>query len=242
MIQEPDFGSLMPDTFVDLGNDSYGGSVDDYQSRVDDFDLRGPNAQYLPSSGFEGLEGEEGEPEDDCCTELSICQSENAELEEQIAVICEKFVPPNGTFKYYELNSSRVGDYRTYSYSVGSLELRPETITSPFDKKIEWTESANINYSYDLQISTNTVSYNGPRVSIGASDIIVKNPAGSIVTSINTLSTGTYTVLVNFSANLGNKYPAPDYFPIGEFTISQTAPDDLPNSDTVIGYTDYGCP
>lgn len=188
--------------------------------------------------------------------QLEICEEELAQcleekealeaiiepLEKEIAVICEKFVPPNGTFLYRELNSSRVGDYRTYSYSVGSLELRPEVITSPSIKNIQWTESANVNYSYDLQISTNTVSYNGPRVSIGASDIIVKNPAGSIVTSINTLLTGTYTVLVNFSANLGNLYPAPDYFPIGEFTISQTAPGDLPNSDTVIGYTDYGCP
>lgn len=162
-------------------------------------------------------------------------------LQEQIDALCA-FVPPSGTFKYSELNSSRVGDYRTYSYSVGSLELRPELITSPSIKNIEWTESANVNYSYDLQISTNTVSYNGPRASIGASDIIVKSPSGSIVNSINTLVTGTYTVLVNFSANLGNKYPAPDYFPIGEFTVSQTAPGNLPNSDTVIEYTDYGCP
>ena len=45
MNQEPDLGSSMPDTFVDLENNSYGGSVDDYQSRVDDFDLKGPNAQ-----------------------------------------------------------------------------------------------------------------------------------------------------------------------------------------------------
>ena len=177
-----------------------------------------------------------------CAADLFAANETILTLQGQISVICEKFVPPNGTFKYSELNSSRVGDYRTYSYSVGSLELRPETIASPSIKNIQWTESANVNYSYDLQISTNTVSYNGPRASIGASDIIVKSPSGSIVNSINTLVTGTYTVLVNFSANLGSKYPAPDYFPIGQITVSQTAPGDLPNSDTVIGYTDYGCP
>jgi len=233
MNQEPDFGSLMPDTFADLGDNSYGVAIDDYQAQFDDFDLRGPNAQLLASNASYDEEGSQGVV--DCCPALE-------EALEQIAVICEKFVPPNGTFVYSELNSSRSGDYRTYSFSVGSLELRPEVITSPSIKNIQWTESSNVNYSYDLQISTDTVSYNGPRVFIGASDIIVKNPSGSIVTSINTLITGTYTVLVNFSANLGNKYPAPDYFPIGEFTISQTEPDDLPNSDTVIGYTDYGCP
>ena len=234
----------MPDTFVDLGDNSYGGSVDDYQARVDDFDLRGPNAQYLSTVGGAG-EGEEGECLEDlaeCNTALNICEAEKAELEEQIAVICTNFVPPNGTFSYRKLNSSRVGDYRTYSWSSGFIELRPEAITSPSNKNIQWTEHADVNYSYDLQISTNTVSYNGPRVSIGASDIIVKNPSGSIVTSINTLATGTYTVLVNFSANLGNTYPAPNYYSIGNFTISQTEPNDLPNSDTVIGYTDYGCP
>ena len=219
------------------------------------------SSSVMTMTNFTG--GEEGNDCEECEDALENCIEDKSELieyyntlvedyntlvedynevVEAIAVICAKFVPPNGTFVYSELNSSRSGDYRTYSFSVGSLELRPEVITSPSIKNIQWTESSNVNYSYDLQISTDTVSYNGPRVFIGASDIIVKNPSGSIVTSINTLITGTYTVLVNFSANLGNKYPAPDYFPIGEFTISQTEPDDLPNSDTVIGYTDYGCP
>ena len=45
MNQEPDSGSLMPDTFADLGDNSYGVAIDDYQAQFDDFDLRGPNAQ-----------------------------------------------------------------------------------------------------------------------------------------------------------------------------------------------------
>ena len=56
-----------------------------------------------------------------CAADLFAANETILTLQGQISVICEKFVPPNGTFKYSELNSSRVGDYRTYSYSVGLL-------------------------------------------------------------------------------------------------------------------------
>lgn len=106
MIQEPDFGSSMPDTFVDLGNDSYGGSVDDYQSRVDDFDLRGPNAQYLPPSGFEGGEEEPGEPEDDCCDELDAANL-------TINCLADKLLPKelNGSLSWFYSATSTRPDY-----------------------------------------------------------------------------------------------------------------------------------
>jgi hypothetical protein len=60
MNQEPDFSSLMPDTFVDLGDASYGVAVDDYQAQMDDFDLRGPNAQFISSNASYDEEGSQG--------------------------------------------------------------------------------------------------------------------------------------------------------------------------------------
>ena len=83
MIKKPDFGSLMPDTFSDLGDDSHGPAVDDYQSRVDDFDLRGPNVQYLPTVGGAGVEEEDEEPEG-CSEALRSCSSKLNDLEEEI--------------------------------------------------------------------------------------------------------------------------------------------------------------
>lgn len=58
--QEPDLSNLMPDTFADLGNASYGAPIDDYQAQTNDYDLRGPNAQFIGSNASYG-EGEEGD-------------------------------------------------------------------------------------------------------------------------------------------------------------------------------------
>lgn len=66
MNQEPDSGNLMPDTFSDLGNNSYGAAIDDYQAQMNDYDLRGPNAQFIGSSASYDEEGSQG----DCCSEL----------------------------------------------------------------------------------------------------------------------------------------------------------------------------
>jgi len=66
MNQEPDFGSLMPDTFTDLGNTSYGAAIDDYQAQMDDFDLKGPNAQFIASNANYDEEGSRG----GCCQAL----------------------------------------------------------------------------------------------------------------------------------------------------------------------------
>lgn len=100
MIQEPDFGGLIPDTFVDVGNNSYGGGVDDYQARVDGFDLRGPGAQYLPPAGFEG---EGGEPEDDslaeCEAALEQALEDIAELETALDEACGQAAPA-GSWSY----------------------------------------------------------------------------------------------------------------------------------------------
>tara|TARA_R110002074_G_scaffold385591_1_gene566901 strand:- start:1406 stop:2179 length:774 start_codon:yes stop_codon:yes gene_type:complete len=60
MNQEPDFGSLMPDTFADLGNTSYGAAIDDYQAQMDDFDLKGPNAQFIASNASYDEESSQG--------------------------------------------------------------------------------------------------------------------------------------------------------------------------------------
>ena len=74
MNQEPDSGSLMPDTFTDLGNNSYGAAIDDYQAQMDDFDLRGPNAQFIASNASYDEEGSQGGvdlgPADICAADL----------------------------------------------------------------------------------------------------------------------------------------------------------------------------
>ena len=72
MDQEPDFGSLMPDTFSDLGNNSYGTAIDDYQAQMSDYNLRGPNAQFIGSSASYDEEGSPG----DCCSELGAALEE----------------------------------------------------------------------------------------------------------------------------------------------------------------------
>ena len=109
MNQEPDFGSLMPDTFVDLGNDSYGGSVDDYQSQMNDFDLRGPNVQYLPSAGG----GVEEEEEEECCEDLLECNAALGAALEKIDCLTDIVLPE-------QLNGSG-----SWSHSVGTSITTP---------------------------------------------------------------------------------------------------------------------
>jgi len=90
MNQEPDFGSLMPDTFADLGDNSYGVAIDDYQAQFDDFDLRGPNAQYLPSNASYDEDGTSGNQSDQCCLQLIQCEEEVEELETAVGELEEE--------------------------------------------------------------------------------------------------------------------------------------------------------
>lgn len=51
--EESNYGDLLPDTFIDSSGGSYGGTVDDYQASFQDYDLRGPNVQFLQQNGIE---------------------------------------------------------------------------------------------------------------------------------------------------------------------------------------------
>ena len=90
MTQEPDFGSSMPDTFADLGNISYGTAIDDYQAQMDDFDLKGPNAQFLASNASYDEEGSSGNQGDRCCFDLIKAKEEIEELETAVAELEEE--------------------------------------------------------------------------------------------------------------------------------------------------------
>ena len=91
MDQEPDFGNLMPDTFTDLGNNSYGAAIDDYQAQMNDYDLRGPNAQFIASNASYDEEGDEGgNEEEDCCSELEAALGE-------IGCLKDLLLPPDLT-------------------------------------------------------------------------------------------------------------------------------------------------
>lgn len=86
MTKEPDFGSSLLDTFVDLGDTSYGTAIDDYQSQMDDFDLKGPNAQFLSSNANYDEEGSRGDNGsnvalDEALEEIANLEGEIADLE-----------------------------------------------------------------------------------------------------------------------------------------------------------------
>lgn len=78
--QEPDLNNLMPDTFTDLGNISHGAAIDDYQAQMNDYDLRGPNAQFIGSSASYDEEGSQEGSQEDCCARLEAALEEIEEL------------------------------------------------------------------------------------------------------------------------------------------------------------------
>lgn len=101
MNQEPDFGNLMPDTFEDLGNASYGAPIDDYQAQTNDYDLRGPNAQFIASNASyddenTGTGGNSGIPDPglaDCEAALEEALEEIEDLEEALEEACDQAAP-----------------------------------------------------------------------------------------------------------------------------------------------------
>ena len=107
MNQEPDFGSLMPDTFADLGNTSYGAAIDDYQAQMDDFDLRGPNAQFIASNasydeestGGGGGGGDNGNALALAEAALAEALAANAALEAELDEACDQ-APLAGSWSY----------------------------------------------------------------------------------------------------------------------------------------------
>ena len=115
MNQEPDSGNLMPDTFVDLGNNSYGAAIDDYQPQMNDYDLRGPNAQFIASNASyddentgtggnsgTGGGGGSGIPDpglEECEAALEEALEEIEDLEEALEEACEQ-APDAGSWSY----------------------------------------------------------------------------------------------------------------------------------------------
>jgi len=231
--QEPDFGGLMPDTFVDLENGSYGGSVDDYQSRVDDFDLKGPNAQYLPSAGFEG---EGGEPGDDCCDELAVAS-------EKIECLEDLILPDdlNGEFSWYHQASSTRPDY-------GPPPINPypactKIISSQFS--VKWVENSDFEFArFNVNPPITECAATG---SIGISiDTELRNPpvginigwsfaAGySTVTEALVLDKTYYVWAAGANLN-ENSYSEPWKY-LGSFTVTSVPPEN-PGDDPTVAIT-----
>ena len=217
MNQEPDFNSLMPDTFADLGDNSYGVAIDDYQAQFDDFDLRGPNAQYLPSAGFEGEEG----PENDCCRELAFANS-------TINCLADKLLPKelNGSLSWSYSATSTRPDFGP-PYGPSNPEPCTKTITSNI--QVEFVSGIELKFcrednripedcgasgSIGWNISLNKDGSNG--IPITWSD--TPNGQQSCATRNSTLNTTYYIFAAG--VNLNENSPPQAYRYMGSFFVS----------------------
>ena len=143
--QEPDFGSLMPDTFSDLGDTSYGVAVDDYQAQMNDFNLRGPNAQFIASNASYDEESTSGGSGSGCCSALATCTAQEEALREaydelvaefndlatDLAAACaESGAAITGSWSYggnayAQYTSGSCSFYVTHAYEEASASLSP---------------------------------------------------------------------------------------------------------------------
>jgi len=129
MNEDPYTINPMPDTFVDLGEASYGANVDDYQAQMNDFDLRGPNVQYLPPVGGAGDEEDE-----ECQANLAKCTGEREDLEGAVAELTETICVTNDAIKQLTGLDVKVGGYfevrnATASYQIGAQVPVPVDVT-----------------------------------------------------------------------------------------------------------------
>ena len=217
MNQEPGFGSLMPDTFADLGDNSYGVAIDDYQAQFDDFNLRGPNAQYLPSAGFEGEEG----AENDCCSELAFANS-------TINCLADKLLPKelNGSLSWSYSATSTRPDFGP-PYGPSNPEPCTKTITSNI--QVEFVSGIELKFcrednrnpedcaatgSIDWSISLNKDGSNA--IPITWSD--TPNGQQSCATRNSTLNTTYYIFAAGL--NLNENGPPQAYRYMGSFFVS----------------------
>lgn len=217
MNQEPDFNSLMPDTFADLGDNSYGVAIDDYQAQFDDFDLKGPNAQHLPSAGFEG---EECPPENDCCDELAAANS-------TINCLADQLLPKelNGSLSWSYSATSERPDYGP-PYSPSNPEPCTKTITSniqvEFDSGIKLTFCREDNRNPEDCAATGSISWTISLNKDGSNGIPVTwsdTPNGQ--QSCATLNSVLNTTYYIFAAgiNLNENGPPQAYRFMGSFFV-----------------------
>ena len=220
MNQEPYPSNFMPDTFVNLGETSYGASIEDYQAQMGEFDLKGPNAQYLPPAGFEG-EGEGGEPEDDCCDELAAANS-------TINCLADKLLPKelNGSLSWSYSATSTRPDFGP-PYSPTNPEPCTKTITSNI--QVEFVSGIKLKFcrednripedcgatgSIGWNISLNKDGSNG--IPITWSD--TPNGQQSCATRNSTLNTTYYIFAAGL--NLNENGPPQAYRYMGSFFVS----------------------
>jgi hypothetical protein len=217
MIQEPDFGGLMPDTFEGVDNNSYGGGIDDYQSRVDDFDLRGPNAQYLPFAGFE----REEEPEDDCCDKLASANS-------TINCLADKLLPKelNGSLSWSYSATSTRPDFGP-PYGPSNPEPCTKTITSNI--QVEFVSGIQLKFCREdnrIPEDCGASGYIGWSISLnkdGSNGIPITwsdtpNGQQSCATRNSTLNTTYYIFAAGL--NLNENGPPQAYRYMGSFFVS----------------------
>ena len=134
MNQEPYPSNFMPDTFVDLGETSYGARIEDYQAQMGEFDLKGPNSQFLASSASYGEDdtggdnsGIPGQGSANCEAALEEALEEIADLEAALEEACDQ-APPAGSWSYgrnvYRIsNSGSCSGYAHFQRELYSASL-----------------------------------------------------------------------------------------------------------------------
>ena len=214
MNQEPDFGSLMPDTFSDLGNTSYGAAIDDYQAQFDDFDLKGPNAQFLSSNASYDEEGSQGG--NDCCTELAIA---NGKIDCLTDLVLPEQVNGSGAW-IHSVETSVSSPSQNCSYTHTSKISIKFVEMDGANPKLQWYRTNNTS---DCQ-ANGTINWNISPNFDGSSPLNIPWSGGKGATSVfdKTISPGTYYIYA-YGNNLNNNTGTQELQYKGIFTISVVA-------------------
>lgn len=236
MNQEPDLGNLMPDTFADIGNNSYGAAIDDYQAQMSDYDLRGPNAQFIGSNASYDEEENTDDP--------GIPGPCDAALEEALEKIecLEDLVLPedlNGEFSWYHQSSSTRPDY-------GPPPINPypactKTISSQFS--VRWVTGSDVEFArFNVAPPISECAATGS-IEVSVDDQLRNPPVGIPISwsFVDGYSSTIQTIALNKTyhvwargVNLNeNSYSEP-YVNLGSFTITEIPPENPGDDPTAV--------
>jgi hypothetical protein len=173
----------------------------------------------------------------DCSNEKIELEEENVTLQAEKTALCLELskISPNGTFSYSLVNATRPfgSVWRDYYQSYGTLIMLPDNGGS-----IRFDSVNKHKFLYAENIDTRQIIYTSHHI-LGSDSWKVLNSSKFVVPYISTSAAAyyprTFYITVDFDGNLGNAYPASDYYNVGTIVVTN-----VEGGDAIVGFEDIG--